>query len=140
AQTQPPGGGAEWGDTGVCGSGGDSGPSGFLPRCALFPYCSLKRAKNPLTIIRHDRMQKHASPKQGFLMTRLLRLIWLLPLLLSLGFALAQDEPTFEPAPCPFNRPSGFSIQCGYVTVPESRDPALADDTDTIRLAVAIFQ
>lgn len=73
-------------------------------------------------------------------MTRLLRLIWLLPLLLSVGFALAQDEPTFEPAPCPFNRPSGFSIQCGYVTVPESRDPALADDTNTIRLAVAIFQ
>ena len=73
-------------------------------------------------------------------MSRLLRLIWLLPLLLSAGFALAQDNPTFEPAPCPFNRPSGFSIQCGYVTVPESRDSALADDSNTIRLAVAIFQ
>ncbi len=73
-------------------------------------------------------------------MSRLLRLLWLLPLLLPTGMTLAQTEPEFETAPCPFNRPSGFSIQCGYITVPESRDPALADDTNTLRLAVAIFQ
>jgi pimeloyl-ACP methyl ester carboxylesterase len=72
-------------------------------------------------------------------MSRLLRLIWLLPLL-SAGMTLAQIKPAFEPAPCPFNRPSGFSIQCGYITVPESRDPALADNSNTIRLAVAVFQ
>jgi pimeloyl-ACP methyl ester carboxylesterase len=73
-------------------------------------------------------------------MFRLLRILLLLPLVISAGLVLAQTEPAFEPAPCPFNRPSGFSIQCGYVTVPESRDPALANESRTIRLAVAIFQ
>lgn len=73
-------------------------------------------------------------------MAQILRWVWMPLLLLSVIAAQAQDKPAFEPAPCPFNRPSGFSIQCGYVTVPESRDPALADATNTLRLAVAIFQ
>lgn len=74
-------------------------------------------------------------------MLRLIALLFTLSLL-SVSTLLAQPDtrPTFEQAPCPFNRPGGFAIQCGYVTVPESRDPALADDTNTIRLSIAIFR
>lgn len=73
-------------------------------------------------------------------MFRLFGFLLIVPLLLAASGAQAQDiVPYFEPAPCAFNRPGGFAIQCGYVTVPESRQPALADDTNTIRLAVAIF-
>jgi len=52
----------------------------------------------------------------------------------------AEPAVTFEPAPCPFELPpgqvEGETVECGYLVVPEDRaDP----DTDTIRLAVAIF-
>jgi pimeloyl-ACP methyl ester carboxylesterase len=54
--------------------------------------------------------------------------------------ALAQpDPPTFETAPCRFNRPGGVRVECGYVTVPEFHDPA-RDTGRTIRLAVAVFR
>lgn len=59
---------------------------------------------------------------------------------LGTSLAAAQDSPAFEPASCGFNRPGGFTIECGYITVPESRDPALADDTNELQLAVAIFR
>ena len=67
-------------------------------------------------------------------------LFWLVLLAVPMT-GLAQDAaPIFESANCTFNMPRGFVIDCGYVTVPESRDAALADDTNTIRLAVAIFK
>lgn len=50
----------------------------------------------------------------------------------------AQDNPTFEPGGCRFKVPSGYDVTCGYVTVPESRNPALADDTNEIRITVAL--
>lgn len=50
----------------------------------------------------------------------------------------AVDEiGVFEAGDCPFSVPSQVTADCGFVTVPEARDPALADDTNTIRLAVA---
>jgi pimeloyl-ACP methyl ester carboxylesterase len=61
-------------------------------------------------------------------------------LLVSAAPLLAQDVPSFEPADCPFMMMpgGGRTIDCGYLTVPEDRtDP---DNTDTIRLAVAIFR
>lgn len=50
----------------------------------------------------------------------------------------AQDNPTFEPGGCRFKVPDGYDVTCGYITVPESRNPALADDTNAIRIAVAL--
>ncbi len=42
-----------------------------------------------------------------------------------------------EPAPCPFDVPSAYRVECGYLVVPEDRsDP----DGRTIRLAVAVFR
>ena len=51
-----------------------------------------------------------------------------------------EPAAVFEPAPCPMQLPSsqteGETVECGYLVVPENRaDP----DSDTIRLAVAIF-
>ena len=51
-----------------------------------------------------------------------------------------ESLATFEPASCPMQLPAGQtegeSVECGYLVVPEDRaDP----DSDTIRLAVAIF-
>ena len=53
---------------------------------------------------------------------------------------MAEPVAAFEPAPCPMQMPSsqteGETVECGYLVVPEDRaDP----DSDTIRLAVAIF-
>ncbi|MBZ0303599.1 MAG: alpha/beta hydrolase [Anaerolineae bacterium] len=74
-------------------------------------------------------------------MPSMLRFVFVIALLLSVRVGLAQsDAPTFQMAPCPFNRPGGVAIECGYVTVTESRSPALADDTNQIRLAVAVFK
>jgi pimeloyl-ACP methyl ester carboxylesterase len=51
--------------------------------------------------------------------------------------ALAQDS-AFEVAECPFEIPTGQTVECGYVTVPEDHfDEANAN---TLRLAVAIFR
>ncbi len=73
-------------------------------------------------------------------MTRFFLALFSILLFSSVALAQSDSTPAFEQAPCPFNRPGGFAIQCGYVTVPESRDPALADDTNTLRLAVAIMR
>jgi len=50
----------------------------------------------------------------------------------------AQDAlPGFESDSCPFGNITGYDVDCGYVEVPESRNPALADEDNTIRLSVA---
>src|SRR5262245_47759202 len=46
-------------------------------------------------------------------------------------------QPTFEPAPCAFPVPRGYSPDCGYLTVPENR---ARTDLRLIRLHVAIFR
>jgi pimeloyl-ACP methyl ester carboxylesterase len=46
-------------------------------------------------------------------------------------------QPMFEPAQCAFLVPSGYSPECGYLVVPESRTRA---DSPLIRLHVAIFR
>lgn len=51
----------------------------------------------------------------------------------------AQDNPAFEPSRCRFTLPTGFDVTCGYITVPESRNPAMADDDNEIRIAVALI-
>ena len=78
-------------------------------------------------------------------MNRLIRLLvtcCLLGAVLPAGLSLAQDAttPVFEPMPCPFPVPEGFSegenLTCGYVTVLERHaNPA----GPTIRLGVAVF-
>ncbi|MFC1641712.1 alpha/beta fold hydrolase [Myxococcota bacterium] len=46
-------------------------------------------------------------------------------------------DPTdaFQPGPCPFKRPAGYAMQCGYVEVPENRGEP---NRGRLRLAVAI--
>ena len=46
-------------------------------------------------------------------------------------------QPVFEPAPCAFPVPSGYSPDCGYLVVPENRTRL---DSPFIRLHVAIFR
>jgi pimeloyl-ACP methyl ester carboxylesterase len=46
-------------------------------------------------------------------------------------------QPIFEPAPCAFPVPSGYTPDCGYLIVPENRARA---DSPMIRLHVAIFR
>lgn len=46
-------------------------------------------------------------------------------------------QPVFEPAPCAFPVPSGYSPECGYLVVRENR---ARPDTRSIRLHVAIFR
>ena len=46
-------------------------------------------------------------------------------------------QPVFEPAPCAFPVPSGYSPECGYLVVPENRSRA---DSQMIRLHIAIFR
>jgi hypothetical protein len=46
-------------------------------------------------------------------------------------------QPAFEPAPCAFPVPSGYSPECGYLVVPENR---ARPDSPSIRLHVAIFR
>lgn len=53
---------------------------------------------------------------------------------------MAQSEPTFEEEDCWFDVPQGLDIECGYVEVPEVRDPDRADDSNTVALAVAIVR
>jgi pimeloyl-ACP methyl ester carboxylesterase len=61
-------------------------------------------------------------------------LLLLLILLISANFVGAQQS-TFEEADCPFKEPSGITLDCGYLTVPEN----YAEPNGTqIRLAVAI--
>jgi len=49
-----------------------------------------------------------------------------------------QDyTPTFESTPCDFDTPAGAMVKCGFVIVPEDRT---GDITDTVRIAVAVFQ
>jgi pimeloyl-ACP methyl ester carboxylesterase len=77
-------------------------------------------------------------------MTNRLRFFVVLCLLLVslplMSFALSAQDAEFESSECAFEVSGTFDVECGYVTVPESRDPALADDTNTIRLAVAVFR
>ncbi len=53
---------------------------------------------------------------------------------------VVESSATFEPARCPMQLPSsqteGETVECGYLVVPEDR---ANPDSDTIRLAVAIF-
>ena len=46
-------------------------------------------------------------------------------------------QPVFEPAPCAFPVPTGYSPECGYLLVPENRSRA---DGPLIRLHAAIFR
>ena len=46
-------------------------------------------------------------------------------------------QPTFEPAPCDFPVPTGYSPECGYLIVPENRS---RPDSQLIRLHVGIFR
>lgn len=62
-------------------------------------------------------------------------------LFVSLFFIVAisaQDNPVFEPNRCRFTLPTGFDVTCGYINVPESRNPAIADDSNEIRIPVAL--
>lgn len=47
--------------------------------------------------------------------------------------------PYFEETPCFEGVPRGYNARCGYVTVAETRDPARADTTNLMRLAVIII-
>lgn len=46
-------------------------------------------------------------------------------------------RPTFEPAPCAFPVPSGYSPECGYLILPENR---ARPEGAAVRLHVAIFR
>jgi pimeloyl-ACP methyl ester carboxylesterase len=46
-------------------------------------------------------------------------------------------QPTFEPAPCAFPVPSGYSPECGYLILPENR---ARPNTQFISLHVGIFR
>ena len=49
--------------------------------------------------------------------------------------AIMTTAADFSPAACPFDLPTGFEIECGYLTVPENRT---LPDSPEILLAVAI--
>lgn len=53
---------------------------------------------------------------------------------------MAQDSdvPRFEASECAFAVPDGQTVECGFVVVPEDRSDA--DNSNTIKLAVAIFR
>lgn len=61
-------------------------------------------------------------------------------LTLTLTLAAPLGAASFEPAPCPFELPSGqvegVSVECGYLVVPEDR----AGGGGPLRLAVATFR
>ena len=72
-------------------------------------------------------------------------------LLLTLLCALASPTPAradastprFEPGPCPPNTPLSYTIQCGYLVVPEDRRGVGTGERPlarTIRLAVAVIK
>ena len=50
---------------------------------------------------------------------------------------VSTEVPRFEKADCPFIKPAGAAVECGYLVVPANRAKA---DGKTIRLAVAIFK
>lgn len=49
----------------------------------------------------------------------------------------AAYQPRFEPGPCAFPFPDGYSPDCGYLVVPENRS---RPEGPAIRLAVAVFR
>jgi pimeloyl-ACP methyl ester carboxylesterase len=65
----------------------------------------------------------------------------MLLLLMILGFSIPVgaigEVANFEAGECPFEVPEGYTVDCGTIEVPESRDASLADDSNAIRLAVA---
>jgi pimeloyl-ACP methyl ester carboxylesterase len=58
-------------------------------------------------------------------------------LLLGLIPAAAQEIPNFESTPCPIRFPSGYNVECGFLTVPEEHNNP---EGARIRLMVAIFR
>lgn len=81
-----------------------------------------------------------------------MRNVWVWGVLVALALAIFpvqhssadQDPqgfvPTFEAADCQFKIPMGETVECGYLTVPESRDiEPDSPDFRTIRLHVAHF-
>lgn len=67
-------------------------------------------------------------------------LLALVAAMLSAGVVVnAQDDvPRFEPTDCAFDTPANRTVDCGFLIVPENR--ANPDNTNTIRLAVAIYR
>ena len=80
----------------------------------------------------------------------------ILPILLSIAFILAACQtgptattsataqpgpngytPKYEKADCPFDKPQGVTVECGYLTVPEDRAKPAGP---TVRLAVGRFK
>ena len=76
----------------------------------------------------------------------------ILPILLSIAFILASCQtgptataqpgpngytPKYEKADCPFDKPQGFTVECGYLVVPENRAKPTGP---TVRLAVGRFK
>ena len=62
-----------------------------------------------------------------------------------IGLNLQQTEAIeeigiFESAECAFDIPNTPVVVCGYVSVPEARDASIADDSNVIRIAVAILK
>ncbi|TMB97296.1 MAG: alpha/beta hydrolase [Chloroflexi bacterium] len=51
---------------------------------------------------------------------------------------LPAGKAAYDPAPCPFTTPTGRSVTCGYLRVPENR--AKRDNGRIVRLAVAVFK
>ncbi|MBE2268242.1 MAG: alpha/beta fold hydrolase [Anaerolinea sp.] len=69
-------------------------------------------------------------------MPRLVMYFAFIALLLVSPLAAQESVPRFEPAPCPFNYPARYHVECGYVVTPEVHsDP----DGAAIRVMVAIF-
>ncbi len=70
-------------------------------------------------------------------MVRLIASLSFVLLLLTTATAIEEVSATFEETDCFFPVPSGYDVDCGFVKVPESRNPELADNTNGIRIAVA---
>src|SRR5579859_2041292 len=58
----------------------------------------------------------------------------------SRGMALAQGTqlPSYEQAECPYAKPAGHTVECGYLTVPEDRSNP--SNGNVVKLAVAVFK
>lgn len=71
---------------------------------------------------------------------RTLLLSGLLALAALTGATVAQEEapvPRFEPDACLFQTPEAYTVECGYLVVPEDR---ANPDSPEIKLAVAVFR